>query len=86
MFGLYAKGKEYLEIDGYYIVYGGMVNAPYFQRPKCFFEKEHIKIINSLIEKALENKPIFTLSFPSKKFYLWKQKIRFNFILKKKLQ
>mgnify|MGYP005739138813 FL=1 len=67
VFDSYAKGKEYSEIDGYYIDHGGATTTPYFQRPKCFFEKEHTTIINQLIEKSLENKPLFTLSFPSKK-------------------
>ena len=84
VFDSYAKGKEYLEIDGYYIDHGGATTTPYFQRPKCFFEKEHTTIINQLIEKSLENKPLFNLSFPSKKFYLWRPKTKFNFLLKKK--
>ena len=53
-------------------------------KDQIVFEKEHIKIINSMIEKSLENKPIFTLSFPSKNYYLWKLKMKFNFILSKK--
>jgi len=80
VFDSYAKGKKYLEIDGYYIDYGGAVCTPWFQRPECFFEKEHIKIMNSMIEKSLENKPIFNLSFPSKKilFMETKDEVMFN--------
>ena len=54
------------EVDGYYIDFGGAVTTSWFQRPDCFFEKEHVKIMNSMIEKSLENKPIFHLSCPSK--------------------
>ena len=86
VFDSYAPGKEYLEIDGYYIDYGGAVTTPWFQRPKCFFEKEHIKIINSLIEKSLEKKPLFTLSFPSKKILFMETKDQVQFYTEKELR
>ena len=86
VFDSYAPGKEYLEIDGYYIDYGGAVTTPWFQRPKCFFEKEHIKIINSLIEKSLEKKPLFTLSFPSKKILFMETKDQVQFYTEKELK
>ena len=85
VFDSYAKGKEYLEIDGYYIDHGGATTTPYFQRPKCFFEKEHITIINSLIEKSLENKPLFTLSFPSKKILFMETKDKVQFYTEKEI-
>ena len=86
VFDSYSPGKEYLEIDGYYIDYGGAVTTPWFQRPKCFFEKEHIKIINSLIEKSLEKKPLFTLSFPSKKILFMETKDQVQFYTEKELR
>ena len=86
VFDSYAPGKEYLEIDGYYVDYGGAVTTPWFQRPKCFFEKEHIKIINSLIEKSLEKKPLFTLSFPSKKILFMETKDQVQFYTEKELR
>ena len=86
VFDSYAKGKEYLEIDGYYIDHGGATTTPYFQRPKCFFEKEHITIINSLIEKSLENKPLFTLSFPSKKILFMETKDKVQFYSEKEVE
>ena len=86
VFDSYAPGKEYLEIDGYYIDYGGAVTTPWFQRPKCFFEKEHIKIINGLIEKSLEKKPLFTLSFPSKKILFMETKDQVQFYTEKELR
>ena len=86
VFDSYAPGKEYSEIDGYYIDYGGAVTTPWFQRPKCFFEKEHIKIINSLIEKSLEKKPLFTLSFPSKKILFMETKDQVQFYTEKELK
>ena len=86
VFDSYAKGKEYLEIDGYYIDHGGATTTPYFQRPKCFFEKEHITIINSLIEKSLENKPLFTLSFPSKKILFMETKDKVQFYSEKEIE
>ena len=86
VFDSYAPGKDYLEIDGYYIDYGGAVTTPWFQRPKCFFEKEHIKIINSLIEKSLEKKPLFTLSFPSKKILFMETKDQVQFYTEKELK
>ena len=86
VFDSYAPGKEYLEIDGYYIDYGGAVTTPWFQRPKCFFEKEHIKIINSLIKKSLEKKPLFTLSFPSKKILFMETKDQVQFYTEKELR
>jgi hypothetical protein len=61
LFSSYSNGA-----DGYYIDFGGAITTPWFQRPDCFFEKEHVKIMNSMIEKSLENKPIFHLSCPSK--------------------
>ena len=86
VFDSYAPGKEYLEIDGYYIDYGGAVTTPWFQSPKCFFEKEHIKIINSLIGKSLEKKPLFTLSFPSKKILFMETKDQVQFYTEKELR
>jgi len=86
VFDSYAKGKEYLEIDGYYIDHGGATTTPYFQRPKCFFQKEHITIINSLIEKSLENKPLFTLSFPSKKILFMETKDKVQFYSEKEIE
>ncbi len=86
VFDSYSPGKEYLEIDGYYIDYGGAVTTPWFQRPKCFFEKEHIKIINGLIEKSLEKKPLFTLSFPSKKILFMETKDQVQFYTEKELR
>ena len=86
VFDSYAPGKEYLEIDGYYIDYGGAVTTPWFQRPKCFFEKEHVKIINTLIEKSLEKKPLFTLSFPSKKILFMETKDQVQFYTEKELR
>ena len=86
VFDSYAKGKEYLEIDGYYIDHGGATTTPYFQRPECFFEKEHIKVINNLIEKSLENKPLFTLSFPSKKILFMETKDQVQFYTEKEIK
>ena len=86
VFDSYAKGKEYLEIDGYYIDHGGATTTPYFQRPECFFEKEHIKVINNLIEKSLENKPLFTLSFPSKKVLFMETKDQVQFYTEKEIK
>ena len=80
IFNSYAKGQEYIAIDGFYIDFAGAVTTPYFQRPKCFFSDEHVKILNSMIEKSLENKPLFNLSFPSKKilFMETKDKVIFH--------
>ena len=86
VFDSYAKGKEYSEIDGYYIDHGGATTTPYFQRPKCFFEKEHTTIINQLIEKSLENKPLFTLSFPSKKILFMETKDKVQFYTEKEIK
>lgn len=80
VFDSYAKGKEYIEIDGYYIDYGAADCTRQFERPKCFFDKKHIKIINSMIQKSLENKPIFNLSFPSKKILFMETKSAVPFV------
>ena len=86
IFDSYPKGREYIDIDSYYIDHGGATTTPYFQRPECFFEKEHITIINKLIEKSLENKPLFTLSFPSKKILFMETKDEVFFNLEDKIK
>tara|TARA_Y100000816_G_C26036166_1_gene542547 strand:+ start:210 stop:1148 length:939 start_codon:yes stop_codon:yes gene_type:complete len=74
IFASYSQG-----VDGYYIDFAGAENTPWFQRPECFFEKEHIKIINSMIEKSLQNKPIFELNFPSKRILFMETKDEVQF-------
>lgn len=86
IFDSYLKGRKYIDIDSYYIDYGAAYNTPYFQRPKCFFEKEHIKILNEMIAKSLENKPIFNLSFPSKKILFMETKDEVFFNLEDKIK
>ena len=86
LFSSNSENKAKPGIDSYYIDFAGAENTPWFQRPKCFFGKDHIKIINSMIEKSLESKPIFELNFPSKRSLFMETKDEVNFYTEEEIK
>ena len=85
-FPVFDSSNKNDEVDGIYIDYAGAVTTPTWARPSCFHSKEHIKIINNMIEKSLNNKPIFHLSFPSKKILMMETKNKVQFYTEKEIE
>ena len=71
---------------GIILIMVGQLPLPTFKDQNVFLKKKNITIINSLIEKSLENKPLKTLSFPSKKNFIHGNKNKVQFYSEKEIE
>lgn len=79
-FPIFDSMSKNEEIEGYFIDVAGAKCALWADRPTCFFSKEHINLLNTMISESLKNKPLFNLSFPSKKIMFMEthDEVQFN--------